>query len=168
MRLHAQSWGYFLTWFSLPVSCLGPHTHAACILSSSLTHDGIIHMNVKPTLSNRNEASRDNRSCAACEVVSMLTLVHMWARRTRADAEKALSQMSGTMLGSRRIRCGWAQHKQENSQANYAAVDRVLPLPFVAPQHAASHSILCCGSSEIQLVGRLRSPIADVFSSLRC
>ena len=26
---------------------------------------------------------------------------------------------------SRRIRCGWAQHKQESAQASYAAVDRV-------------------------------------------
>ncbi|KAK9904873.1 hypothetical protein WJX75_004369 [Coccomyxa subellipsoidea] len=47
--------------------------------------------------------------------------------KTRGDAEKALSQMSGTMLGSRRIRCGWAQHKQENSQASFAAVDRADP-----------------------------------------
>jgi hypothetical protein len=37
--------------------------------------------------------------------------------------------MSGTMLGSRRIRCGWAQHKQESSQASYAAVDRVRTPP---------------------------------------
>lgn len=50
----------------------------------------------------------------------------VYLHRTRGDAEKALSQMSGTMLGSRRIRCGWAQHKQENSQASFAAVDRVL------------------------------------------
>ena len=33
--------------------------------------------------------------------------------------------MSGAVLGSRRIRCGWAQHKQETSSASYAAVDRV-------------------------------------------
>ena len=33
--------------------------------------------------------------------------------------------MSGAMLGSRRIRCGWAQHKQETSSASYVAVDRV-------------------------------------------
>lgn len=46
-------------------------------------------------------------------------------RRSRADAEKALAQMSGVVLGSRRIRCGWAQHKQETSSASYAAVDRV-------------------------------------------
>lgn len=46
-------------------------------------------------------------------------------RRSRADAEKALAQMSGAMLGSRRIRCGWAQHKQETSSASYAAIDRV-------------------------------------------
>lgn len=51
-------------------------------------------------------------------------------RRSRADAERALSTMSGAMLGSRRIRCGWAQHKQESAQASYAAVDRVrLPGP---------------------------------------
>ena len=33
--------------------------------------------------------------------------------------------MSGAMLGSRRIRCGWAQHKQETSSASYVAVDQV-------------------------------------------
>ncbi|CAK0783496.1 hypothetical protein CVIRNUC_006695 [Coccomyxa viridis] len=49
------------------------------------------------------------------------------AFKARADAEKALAQMSGAMLGSRRIRCGWAQHKQETSSASYVAVDRADP-----------------------------------------
>ena len=61
--------------------------------------------------------------------------------RTRADAERALATMSGTMLGSRRIRCGWAQHKQENTQASYAAVDRVRSCMLLvwAPSCSCSH-----------------------------
>ena len=40
--------------------------------------------------------------------------------------------MSGAVLGSRRIRCGWAQHKQETSSASFAAVDRVRCLPCLS------------------------------------
>ena len=65
----------------------------------------------------------------------MLMVLLLVICRARADAEKALAQMSGAMLGSRRIRCGWAQHKQETSSASYVAVDRV--------RTSLSASLLC-------------------------
>ena len=55
--------------------------------------------------------------------------------RSRADAEKASVQMSGMVLGSRRMHCVWLQQKQETTLASYAAVDRVSGLP---------HSLLLC------------------------
>lgn len=50
--------------------------------------------------------------------------------------------MSGAMLGSRRIRCGWAQHKQETSSASYAAVDRVSARSMLHA-HTAATSLIC-------------------------
>jgi hypothetical protein len=32
--------------------------------------------------------------------------------RTRAEAEAGIARMHGQFIGSRRVRCGWAQHKQ--------------------------------------------------------
>jgi RNA recognition motif-containing protein len=36
--------------------------------------------------------------------------------RTKEDAEKAIEKMQGMQIGSRRIRLGWAQHKQVSKQ----------------------------------------------------
>ena len=35
--------------------------------------------------------------------------------------------MNGTFLGHRRIRCGWAQHKQDTSSCNFGCIDRADP-----------------------------------------
>lgn len=35
--------------------------------------------------------------------------------KTNEDAERGIQKMNGEMLGGRRIRCGWAQHKQARS-----------------------------------------------------
>jgi nucleolysin TIA-1/TIAR len=32
--------------------------------------------------------------------------------RTKEDADSAIQKMQGQFIGSRRVRCGWAQHKQ--------------------------------------------------------
>lgn len=48
-------------------------------------------------------------------------------RRTREEAERALNTMNGTFLGHRRIRCGWAQHKQDTSSCNFGCIDRADP-----------------------------------------
>ena len=47
--------------------------------------------------------------------------------RTREEAERALNTMNGTFLGHRRIRCGWAQHKQDTSSCNFGCIDRADP-----------------------------------------
>ncbi|KAK9825460.1 hypothetical protein WJX81_004884 [Elliptochloris bilobata] len=49
------------------------------------------------------------------------------AFRTREEAERALNTMNGTFLGHRRIRCGWAQHKQDTSSCNFGCIDRADP-----------------------------------------
>ena len=46
--------------------------------------------------------------------------------RSRAEAEKAIAHMTRAMLGSQRIRCGWAQHRQETFWTSCAAVDGVI------------------------------------------
>ena len=38
-----------------------------------------------------------------------------------------MNQMNGTFLGHRRIRCGWAQHKQDTSSCNFGCIDRADP-----------------------------------------
>ena len=38
-----------------------------------------------------------------------------------------MNQMNGTFLGHRRIRCGWAQHKQDTSSCNFGCIDRARP-----------------------------------------
>ena len=100
-------------------------------------------------------------------------------RRARADAEKALAQMSGAMLGSRRIRCGWAQHKQETSSASYVAVDRVctslslsliilvLTVDVTAFQHRnAHHDVLPCLQADPEnanvYIGNLAAEVTDL------
>mmetsp|Transcript_39058 Transcript_39058/g.86881 ORF Transcript_39058/g.86881 Transcript_39058/m.86881 type:complete len:464 (+) Transcript_39058:198-1589(+) len=49
--------------------------------------------------------------------------------RRKDDAENAIEKMQGRQIGSRRVRCGWAQHKQdENSPPpDYESVDRADP-----------------------------------------
>ena len=48
--------------------------------------------------------------------------------RTRQGAERAVSEMSGVMVGARRVRCGWAHHKQDILLgADYTTVDQVWP-----------------------------------------
>jgi nucleolysin TIA-1/TIAR len=32
--------------------------------------------------------------------------------RTKEEAQTAIEKMHGQVIGSRRVRCGWAQHKQ--------------------------------------------------------
>ena len=56
--------------------------------------------------------------------------------------------MSGAMLGSRRIRCGWAQHKQETSSASYVAVDRVRTSVSVSLSTMLSQLMLLHPSSQ--------------------
>ncbi len=38
-----------------------------------------------------------------------------------------MNSMNGTFLGHRRIRCGWAQHKQDTSACNFGCIDRADP-----------------------------------------
>lgn len=48
--------------------------------------------------------------------------------RTKEDAERAVAKLHGQLVGSRRVRCGWAQHKQDNTQApDYSSVDKTDP-----------------------------------------
>ncbi|GAX72652.1 hypothetical protein CEUSTIGMA_g108.t1 [Chlamydomonas eustigma] len=49
--------------------------------------------------------------------------------RTKEDAEKAIEKMQGMQIGSRRVRLGWAQHKQEenSSPRDLLGVDRCDP-----------------------------------------
>jgi nucleolysin TIA-1/TIAR len=50
--------------------------------------------------------------------------------RTREEADLAMQQMNGQFVGHRRVRCGWAQHKQDAAHTmDFNAVDRVRPLP---------------------------------------
>ena len=75
--------------------------------------------------------------------------------------------MSGAMLGSRRIRCGWAQHKQETSSASYVAVDRVctsvsVPVAFLSwvvslQRIVAMLIVMCCPAC--RLTRRMRMSI---------
>lgn len=32
--------------------------------------------------------------------------------RSKEDGDRAIQEMHGHLIGSRRVRCGWAQHKQ--------------------------------------------------------
>lgn len=35
--------------------------------------------------------------------------------RTKEEAEAAIEKMHGKQVGSRKVRCGWAQHKQDDN-----------------------------------------------------
>ncbi len=49
--------------------------------------------------------------------------------RTKEDAAAAIEIMNGEQIGSRRVRCGWAQHKQEEAQpVDEHTVDRADPI----------------------------------------
>ena len=36
------------------------------------------------------------------------------AMRSREAAQAAIAAMNGALVGGRRVRCGWAQHKQDD------------------------------------------------------
>ena len=65
--------------------------------------------------------------CSALRLLTSLIPNPASARRTREEAERALNTMNGTFLGHRRIRCGWAQHKQDTSSCNFGCIDRADP-----------------------------------------
>jgi hypothetical protein len=47
--------------------------------------------------------------------------------RLQEEAEFAISAMNGEFVGSRRVRCGWAQHKQEITDIDPDTVDKADP-----------------------------------------
>lgn len=52
--------------------------------------------------------------------------------RTKEEAERAIQEMHGQLIGSRRVRCGWAQHKQVSEQdaaqpLDYETLDKADP-----------------------------------------
>lgn len=49
--------------------------------------------------------------------------------RTKEEAERAIQEMHGQLIGSRRVRCGWAQHKQQDSTQplDYETLDKADP-----------------------------------------
>ncbi|CAD7701309.1 unnamed protein product [Ostreobium quekettii] len=49
--------------------------------------------------------------------------------RSREDAERAIQEMHGQLIGSRRVRCGWAQHKQQDTSQplDYDTLDKADP-----------------------------------------
>lgn len=45
---------------------------------------------------------------------------------TKGDAENAMAKLSGSKIGSRTVRCGWAHHKKDAMQnIDYTTVDQV-------------------------------------------
>lgn len=54
-------------------------------------------------------------------------LLPLAAHRYYAEAEKALMQMDGMILGSQRIHCNWAKDKHETLSLSHGAVHRVTP-----------------------------------------
>lgn len=56
---------------------------------------------------------------------------------TKADAENAMAKLSGSKIGSRTVRCGWAHHKKDAMQSiDYTTIDQV---------QLGAH-VLCTGS----------------------
>lgn len=49
--------------------------------------------------------------------------------RNREDAERAIQEMHGRLIGSRPVRCGWAQHKQQDTSQplDYESLDKADP-----------------------------------------
>ena len=47
--------------------------------------------------------------------------------RTRESAEDAIRRFNGEFIGHRRVRCSWAQHKQDPSANDYVTVDQSDP-----------------------------------------
>ncbi|KAL3147438.1 hypothetical protein ABBQ38_014500 [Trebouxia sp. C0009 RCD-2024] len=47
--------------------------------------------------------------------------------RTQDAAEQGIAMMNGKLVGSRRIRCGWAQHKQAANSLDYTTVHSANP-----------------------------------------
>ena len=52
--------------------------------------------------------------------------------KTSKDADAAIKKMNGEALGGRRIRCGWAQHKQVNLALLWSSVAPPLGSPNVS------------------------------------
>jgi len=46
--------------------------------------------------------------------------------RNKEDAERSIHEMHGKLIGSRRVRCGWAQHKMQDTSQNldYDTLDK--------------------------------------------
>jgi nucleolysin TIA-1/TIAR len=65
------------------------------------------------------------------------------AFRDRADAEKALSNMDGEWLGSRAIRCNWANQKGQPSIAQQAAMQQMgmTPTTPFGHHHFPTHGV---------------------------
>ena len=47
--------------------------------------------------------------------------------RTFDEAASAITAMNGALLGSQRIRCGWAQHKQDTASSSFGIIERADP-----------------------------------------
>eukprot|EP00210_Caulerpa_lentillifera_P005277 g5042.t1 len=49
--------------------------------------------------------------------------------RNKEDAERSIHEMHGKLIGSRRVRCGWAQHKMQDAsqQMDYDTLDKSDP-----------------------------------------
>lgn len=49
--------------------------------------------------------------------------------RNKEDAERSIHEMHGKLIGSRRVRCGWAQHKMQDTSQNldYDTLDKSDP-----------------------------------------
>ena len=47
------------------------------------------------------------------------------AHRRFREAERAITQMDGVMLGSKKVQCSWAKDSQGTSSTSYAAVHKV-------------------------------------------
>lgn len=49
------------------------------------------------------------------------------ACRTQQAAEDAIRRFNGEFIGSRKVRCDWAQHKQDMTANDYTRVDQADP-----------------------------------------
>lgn len=56
-----------------------------------------------------------------------LILYGVCRARSKEDALEALQLMNGELIGSRRVRCGWAQHKTEVEPQDMESVSKADP-----------------------------------------
>jgi RNA recognition motif-containing protein len=62
---------------------------------------------------------------------------------TKADAENAMAKLSGSKIGSRNVRCGWAHHKKDAMQSiDYTTVDQVHMLIYFQLSYQVCHLLL--------------------------